>query len=73
MKVNLYETVEVSNEQRVKLGRLLDGTQAKKRIATRDELKAYIWQHGQAWDVQLEDECDQQMPSGAELDDNDLI
>lgn len=58
MKVNLYETVEVSDEQRTSMARLLDGPDAKKRIATRDEIKAYLWQHGKDWEIDLADEVD---------------
>lgn len=49
MKVNIYETVEVSDEQRVQIARLLDDDGAKKRQATRDEIKAFVWDHGIQW------------------------
>ena len=49
MKVNIYETVEVTDEQRVAIARELDGDGAKKRQATRDEIKAFIWTEGKNW------------------------
>jgi hypothetical protein len=56
VKVNIYETVEVSDEQRVQLGAILDGKVKPKRQATRDEIKGYVWQYGKDWEVQLMDE-----------------
>jgi hypothetical protein len=53
MKVNIYETVEVTDEQRVQLGALLDSQLKPKRQATRDELKEFIWTHGVDWDQEL--------------------
>lgn len=55
MKVSIYETVQVSDEQRVMLGAVLDGTVKPKRQATRDELKAFIWEHGSGWEADLAD------------------
>lgn len=55
MKVNIYETVEISDEQRVQLGALLDGKVKPKRQATRDEIKTFVWEHGQDWEVELAD------------------
>lgn len=74
MKVNIYETVEVSDQQRTDLARLLDGDGAKKRIATRDEIKAYIWLKGNGWDIDLQDEVDKLAPAAADdPTDDDLI
>lgn len=53
MKVNIYETVEVTDEQRVKLGATIDGKVKPKRQATRDELKEFIWEHGKDWEQEL--------------------
>lgn len=53
MKVNIYETIEVSDQQRVDIARHIDGDGAKKRQATRDEIKLFVWNHGLAWDVAL--------------------
>lgn len=58
MKVNIYETVEVSDQQRVDIARQIDGDGAKKRQATRDEIKAFIWNHGTGWEVALTAEVD---------------
>jgi hypothetical protein len=64
VKVHIDETVLVSEEQRVQLAAVLDGTGAKKRIATRNELKDFIWTHGREWALDLADKHD---------DDEDLI
>lgn len=53
MKVNIYETVEISDEQRVQLGAIIDGKVKPKRQATRDEIKAFIWEHGSDWETAL--------------------
>lgn len=53
MKVNIYETVEVTDEQRVKLGALLDGKLKPKRQATREEIKAFVWENGESWEKEL--------------------
>jgi hypothetical protein len=73
VKVNLYETVEVSDEQRVKLAQLIDGAGAKKRQATRDEIKDYIWLRGKKWAEDLGDEGPPTPNSTDEPDDDDLI
>lgn len=49
MKVNIYETVEVSPEQRKAIAATIDDAGSKKRDATRDELKEFIWTHGSRW------------------------
>lgn len=53
MKVNIYETVEITDEQRVKLAAVLDGRLKPKRQATRDEIKAYVWERGSSWEKEL--------------------
>lgn len=77
MKVNIYETVEVTDEQRVQLGAVIDGKVKPKRQATRDELKEYIWRHGQDWDVTLSDEHSDQFHESntepADEPDEDLV
>lgn len=56
MKVNVYETVEISDEQRVQLANVIDGEIAKpKRNATRDEIKEFVWEHGAGWAQALTD------------------
>lgn len=54
MKVNIYETVQVSDEQRIAIAREIDGDGAKKRQATRDEIKDFIWSEGRNWASVLE-------------------
>lgn len=49
MKVNIDQTIEVSDEQRVAIARQIDGDGAKKRDATRNEMKEFIWSHGSNW------------------------
>lgn len=44
MKVGIYETVEVSDEQRAAIAKTLG-----QKTATRDDMKAYIWEHGAQW------------------------
>lgn len=61
MKVNIYETVEVSDAARKKITKLL----GQKPIATRDQLKQFIWDRGAAWESLLEDE----LAGGAPADD----
>lgn len=50
MKVGIYETVEVSDEQRVAIAARIDDAGSKPRKATRDEMKEFIWEQGAAWD-----------------------
>lgn len=78
MKVNIYETVEVSDEQRVEIARHIDGDGAKKRQSTRDEIKAYVWEHGSRWaevldgSLEPQDEVDEDL-LGDTLDGMDLL
>jgi hypothetical protein len=72
VKVNIYETVEVSDEQRVALARQIDGDGAKKRQATRDEIKAFVWQHGVRWDDVLAGRAEPQ-GEATEEEDEDLL
>lgn len=48
MKVNIYETVEVTDEDRKRVAAILG-----QKNATREELKAFIWQHGAKWQSAL--------------------
>ena len=77
MKINIYQTVQVTDEQRVKLGAVLDGQVKPKRQATRDELKAYIWEHGQDWETRLSDDWreafDANVPETDDEADEDLL
>jgi hypothetical protein len=53
VKVNIYETVEITDAQRVTLGALIDGKLKPKRQATRDEIKEFVWEHGREWEQEL--------------------
>lgn len=55
MKVNIDQTVQISDEQRVQLANVLDG-RVTKRQATRDEMKDYIWTCGKNWDGNLDED-----------------
>lgn len=72
MKVNIYETVEITDEQRVALAREIDGDGAKKRQATRDEIKDFVWTEGRNWASVLDGTNE---PEDTEEDDDleDLI
>ena len=54
MKVGIYETVEVSDEQRKAISKEIGVAHA-----TRDQLKQYIWDKGAFWFVGLIDETDE--------------
>lgn len=49
MKVAIYQPFEVTNEQRLALGAVLTGKTKPKVSATRDDFKAFVWEHGSAW------------------------
>lgn len=68
MKVNVYQTVEVSDEQRVMLAALVDGVTKPKRQATRDEIKEFVWESGADWEVELTDLWTQRFEEGADND-----
>jgi hypothetical protein len=55
MKVNIYETIILSDEQRVMLANVLDG-KITRRHAKRDEVKSYVWAHGADWALHLSDD-----------------
>jgi hypothetical protein len=54
MKVNIDKTLEVTDEQRKQIAAFLDDEGAKKRDATRDEMKDFIWEHGANWEHVLD-------------------
>lgn len=54
MKVNIYETVEFSDEQRERLGAVLSGALKPKYKPSRGEIKGFIWTHGAGWAEELE-------------------
>lgn len=68
MKVSIYQTLEVTDEQRVQIARQIDGEGAKKRQATRDEMKEFIWSHGTGWVTALDADVDD-----APAEDEDLL
>lgn len=53
MKVNVYETVEVSDQQRIMIAQLLDEKLTPKRKATRAEMKTFVWDQGSEWATAL--------------------
>jgi len=53
MKVAVYETMEVTDDERVAIAALLDGEGAKKRKASAAEMKAWLWQQGSGWRAAL--------------------
>lgn len=55
MKVAIEQTVQITDEQRVKLANVLDG-RVTRRQATRDEMKDYIWGAGKHWEGTLEED-----------------
>lgn len=73
MKVNVYQTVEFSDQQRVTLARLLDGPDGKKREATRDEIKTFLWEHGRHWEANLGVPAVQEDTSAAASEEEDLL
>lgn len=57
MKVNIDKTIEVSDEQRKAIAAQIDDVGSKKRDATRDEMKQFIWNHGENWDLALQSDA----------------
>lgn len=53
MKVNVDKTIEISDEQRKAIALYIDGPGSKKRDATRDEMKAFLWDNGSNWEDAL--------------------
>lgn len=53
MKVNIYETCEVSEVQRIHIANVLDKS-ISKRPATRQELKDFVWGNGKDWEIELD-------------------
>lgn len=79
MKVVVYESCEVNEEQLKKIADLLDGVTSARR-ALRSEAKVFIWQWGEDWapilDSQWEDEFGPgtpfASPAGNSDEDEDL-
>ena len=57
MKVNIDQTVQITDEQRVQMANVLDG-RVTRRQATRDEMKDYIWTAGKHWEGTLQEDFD---------------
>jgi hypothetical protein len=55
MKVNIDQTVQITDEQRVQMANVLDG-RITRRQATRDEMKDYIWSAGKGWENELNED-----------------
>lgn len=53
MKVNIDKTVQVSDEQRKQIAAFLGDSGSKRRDATRDEVKEFIWRFGSSWESVL--------------------
>lgn len=53
IKVNIDKTIEISDAQRKEIAAVLDGPGGKKRDATRDEMKDFLWAHGARWEAVL--------------------
>lgn len=75
MKVNIDQTLEVSDEQRKQIAAYIDDAGAKKRDATRDEMKQFIWSHGERWEDVLSgnSESEEDAEGDVEADGMDLI
>ncbi len=58
MRVNVYQTVEVTDEEREKIATVLHGQphEGKTPQATRAEIKEYVWANGSDWEAVLEAE-----------------
>lgn len=52
MKVNVYETVEVNDQQRIMIAQVLD-EELTKRKASRAEMKTFVWDQGSEWATSL--------------------
>ena len=57
MKVNIDVTVQVRDDQRHQMAQVIhsDPKRSKDQWATRDELKQFIWHHGESWAEVLAD------------------
>ena len=71
MKVNIYETIEISGENRLRLGAILSGAQKPKYNASRDEIKQFVWENGSGWEDALNKAWDEAFPPEDDSDDDD--
>lgn len=58
MKVNIDQTIEVTDERRKQIALAIDGPGSKKRDATRQELKDFLWNNGAEWETYLDQVLD---------------
>lgn len=75
MKVQVKETVEVTDEQRRQIASVLAG-KVVKRDAIRDDMKQYIWERGEDWEAALATEWAKvsgEEPESDDDEDEDLI
>jgi hypothetical protein len=52
MKTNVYEAIEITDDERRMLADLLDSERSK-RMASRDEIKKFCWDAGSGWNARL--------------------
>lgn len=52
MDTNIYEKISITDEERRMLADLLDSERSK-RVAKRDEIKAFCWEEGSRWQTVL--------------------
>ena len=71
MRVNIYETIEISDEQRLMLGAILSGQQKPKYNASRDEIKRFVWENGIEWEDALAEEHSRAFPAEPDAADED--
>lgn len=65
MKVSVYQTIEITDEQRKEIGKVLGV-----KWPDRDQLKEFFWTHGASWEEKLAlQSSGQEQAAPAELDD----
>lgn len=75
MRVQIAHTLEVSDEQRKQIATIIDGPDAanrRRRDATRDEMKTFIWEHGDFWETYIRDYFTDK-PHGGVLEGDDIL
>lgn len=55
MKINIDITLEVNDEDLVRIADVADGKESKRK-AKRVEAKEYIWSHGRGWATDLDED-----------------
>lgn len=55
MKVRIDQTLQVEDDTLSQIADVLDG-KTSRRKAKRDEVKDYIWRHGELWQQELDDQ-----------------